>query len=105
MQAPGGSLFSVSAHKHNPRDGAKPSPAAGTGKHVREQWRRAASACSIGFRAGGSPPEGQEGRRRTEGAEKSSGGRRLAVTELGPELWGGKSFGHFSWAAESPFRL
>jgi len=41
-----------------------------------------------------------EGRR-----EQSSGGRRLAVIELGPELWGGKSFGHFSWAAESPFRL
>jgi hypothetical protein len=48
---------------------------------------------------------GKEQGGRTEGAEQRRAASGCAVTELGSELWGGKSFGHFSWAAESPFRL
>lgn len=42
---------------HPSREGAKPSPDA------REQWRRAGSACSNGFRAGNSPAQGARRKR------------------------------------------
>jgi len=83
------------------REGAKPSPAAGIGTHARGRAVEAgglARAVRLVFWAGGSPPEGQGGRRRTEGAEQEEGGvwSGCAVTEL-VLPGGGKSFRcHFS---------
>ena len=69
------------------REGAKPSPAAGIGTHARGRAVEAgglARSVRLVFWAGGSPPEGQGGRRRTEGAEQEEGGvwSGCAVTEL-----------------------